>query len=418
MTVSLRIVLILLAVSLVAGAATGKQLYFQLSYLWAILLVVSWGWSRFSLRGLRIKRTARTLRAQVGQVFEERYEIQNTSRVPRLWLEIRDESLLPGSEGSRVLTLIEPNQSRSYLARTRLVQRGAFPLGPTILASGDMFGIFPVSNKTLAHDSLLVYPLMVDVQNLPNPPGLLPGGEALRRRTTQVTPNASGIREYVHGDPLNRIHWLSTVRRNKLMVKEFELDPLADVWIFADAEAAVQSVRQLSEDEMPKTTIWQRDIRIKLPPSTGEFVISSAASLARHYLRRGRAVGLVTAGQFLGLLPPDRGERQLGKILESLALLRVVGDIPLRGLVETQAKHITRGSTVIVITPSVSSDIVFVFDHLTRRGLRPIAVLIDSATFDGPPGTDVIVEQVRAMGTPIRRVVCDTELSISLSSSL
>ena len=50
-----------------------------------------------------------------------------------------------------------------------------------------------------------------------------------------------GVREYVDGDPLNRIHWMSTARRDRLMVKEFELDPQSDVWIFLDAEREVQS---------------------------------------------------------------------------------------------------------------------------------------------------------------------------------
>ena len=417
MTTSLRIVLILFAISLLSGAATGNQLAYQLSYLWAILLLGSWAWSYFSVRGLKIERKARTLRAQVGQVFEERFEIQNPTRLPRLWVEIRDESSLPGSEGSRVLTLVEPNQNRSYLARTRLMQRGAFPLGPTILASGDLFGLFPINFKTMPADSLLVYPLIVEVQNFPNPPGLLPGGEALRRRTPQVTPNAAGVRDYVHGDPLSRIHWLSSARRNRLMVKEFELDPLADVWIFVDAQAEVQCMRPMEAPTYSNQAIWQRDIKIKLPPSTSEFAISSAASIARHYLRRGRAVGLVSAGQFMGLLPPDRGERQLGKILESLALLRMEGDIPLRGLIETQAKHITRGSTVIVITPSVSEDVILIFDYISRRGLRPIAVLLDSSTFGGPTGSVDLIERVKTMGIPVRRVDCDVELALSLSSN-
>ena len=416
MTVSLRIVLILLVVCLIAGASTGNQLFYQLSYLWAFLLGVSYLWSYFSVRGIRVSRNARTLRAQVGQVFEERYEIGNQSRIPHLWLEIRDESGLPGSEGSRVITLMEPKQSRSYLARTRLMERGVFQLGPTVLSSGDMFGLFPVNLRIKSTEELLVYPLMVDVQNFPNPPGLLPGGEALRRRTQQVTPNAAGIREYVNGDSLNRIHWLSSARRNKLMVKEFELDPLADVWIFIDADEKVQHVLPIIEDQSQRYTIWQREIRIKLPPDTGEFSISAAASLSRQYLRKGRAVGLVTAGQYLNLLPPDRGGRQLGKILEALALLRMNGDIPLRGLIETQVKHIARGSTVVVITPSPFRETSLIFDHLLRRGVRPIAVLINGKTFGAEYGNELLVEQVKAMGVPVKLVNSDVELSVSLSS--
>jgi uncharacterized protein (DUF58 family) len=67
--------------------------------------------------------------------------------------------------------------------------------------------------------------MMFNIHSFPLPSGLLSGGEALRRRTHQITPNAAGVRDYAPGDPLNRIHWISTARRRRLMVKEFELDP-------------------------------------------------------------------------------------------------------------------------------------------------------------------------------------------------
>jgi uncharacterized protein (DUF58 family) len=60
------------------------------------------------------------------------------------------------------------------------------------------------------------------------------GGDALRRRTHYITTNASGVRDYAPGDPFNRIHWKSTARKDRLIVKEFELDPLADVWLILD----------------------------------------------------------------------------------------------------------------------------------------------------------------------------------------
>jgi uncharacterized protein (DUF58 family) len=133
-----RVVIFLFLLSLLAGAMTGAPLFYRLSYLWALLLIGSWVMSAVALRGVRLHREARALRSQVGQIFEERYEIQNTGRAPRLWIEVRDESTLPGSHGSHVLTLIGGRESRSYLARTRLTERGVFPLGPTELISGDL----------------------------------------------------------------------------------------------------------------------------------------------------------------------------------------------------------------------------------------------------------------------------------------
>ena len=415
MTSGRKLLLFLLAVSLIAGLSTGGLLYYRLSVLWALLLFVGWVWSELSLRGVKFDRSARTIRAQVGQIFEERFDIQNPSIIPRVWIEVQDTSTLPGSEGSRVITMIQGRQSRSYLARTRLLQRGVYPLGPTILSSGDLFGLFPRKISIPAEDTLLVYPMMVEIKNFPNPPGLLPGGEALRRRTHQITPNAAGIREYEPGDPLNRIHWLSSARRGRMMVKEFELDPLADVWIFLDAERAIQCSNPQAEVPSFAKDIWHRYTKITLQPSTEEYGVSIAASLARDYLKRGRAVGLVGAGQQLVLISPDRGGRQLGKILESLALLRAMGRIPLRGLVETQVKHMVRGSTVVLITPTVRSEAAILADYLLQRGLKPVVILLDAATFGGSPGTDKLQASIQVLGVPVRKIACECDLEQALS---
>lgn len=416
MTTGQKVVLALLALSIAAGLATGGKLYYRLSVFWAILFFGAWIWSIISLRGLKFSRSTRTLRAQVGQIFEEKFEVQNLNRIPRVWLEVRDQSSLPGADGSRVITALRGKQARSYMGRVRLVRRGVFPLGPTVIASGDIFGLFPSERKIAEKESLLVYPMMVDVSNFPNPPGLLPGGEALRRRTHQITPNASGVREYSTGDPLNRIHWLSTARRGRLIVKEFELDPLADVWVFLDAAANVQASLPEEDLNFAGKDLWGHTGNVQLPPSTEEYGVCTAASLVRDYLRRGRAVGFVCAGQHLTLISPDRGGRQLGKILEALALTRAQGEMPLRVLIETQVKHMVRGSTVVLITPTSSSDVALVVDYLLQRGLKPVVVLLDSSTFGNEQDADSLIGSIKLLGIPHKVIKYDMDLSAALSS--
>ncbi|HUX75257.1 MAG TPA: DUF58 domain-containing protein [Anaerolineae bacterium] len=416
MIASPHVVLALLGLSLLALAVTGLPIYARLSYLWGFLLVGSWLWAALALRKVEVRRTARTLRAQVGHIFQERFEVQNSGALPRMWLEVRDQSALPGSQGSRVLTMLRGQQERSYLARVRLVQRGVFPLGPTVLASGDLFGLFPVNRTVPPDGSLLVYPMMVQVRTFPSPPGLLPGGEALRRRTLQVTPNAAGVREYVPGDSLNRIHWLSTARREQLMVKEFELDPLAKVWIFLDAAREAQSALPYSLSALALDVLWHPSTDVTLPPSTEEYAVSVAASLAQYFMQRGREVGLVSCGrsQSPSVLSPDRGGRQLGKILEALALLRSEGDLPISALATAQAQHLPRGSTVIVITPSVQEEVALAVDVLLRRGLRPVVVLLDAASFGGLPGTADLAAAITALNVPVCQVTNGVDLAMAL----
>ena len=418
MVASRRVVLVLLGLSLLALAATGLPIYSRLSYLWGFVLVGSWVWSVLALRGIQVHREANIRHAQMGDVFQERFEIQNNSRLPHLLVEVRDQSVLPGSRGSRVFTLLGKMQRRTYLARTRLVQRGVFPLGPTELISGDLFGLFPVSRAKPPGGTLLVYPMMADVLAFPGPPGLLPGGEALRRRTHQVTPNAAGVRDYAPGDPLNRIHWVSTARRERLIVKEFELDPRAEVWIFVDAARVVQSQLPYSPPDVAVDALWRPLTDVMLPPSTEEYAVTIAASLARYFLQNGRAVGLVSCSQSHSpsVLPPDQGGRQLGKILEAMALLHAEGNLPISALVSAQAQHLPRGSTVILITPSPQEEVAVTVDHLVRLSLRPVVVLLDVASFGGPPGTGALAETITELGAPVRVVANGADVGAALSS--
>ena len=414
MSGSLRVLLGLLTVSLFALGVTGNALYSQLAYLLIFLLAGSWVWSRLALRGVQVYRMTRLQRAQAGQVLGERFIIRNNSRIPILWLEVEDHSDLPASRGSRVFTRIRGRQSQFYLSRTRLLNRGSFTLGPTKVLAGDVFGFFQVSRTFLAEKSLLVYPYMVDLHTFPNPAGFLIGGEALRRKTHQITPNAAGVREYVSGDSISRIHWKSSARRNKLMVKEFELDPKAEVWMFLDMHEHAQA-GLLTADLHSVDKFWMESETTVLSPSTEEYAISIIASIARYYLIRGRAVGLVSSALDADLFSPDRGSQQLEKILEFLALVKAKGEIPFHTLIAREAQQIPRGSTVVLVTPSVDPQIVLGLDQMMRLGLHPVVVLLDAESFGGLAGTTQVMDTIKSMRIPVCRIENAADLAESLN---
>jgi hypothetical protein len=98
------------------------RIFTRLIAIAAGLIAVGWIWAYFSLAAFSMRREARVLRQQVGQIFEERFRIINWL-FRRVYIEIRDESSLPGNFGSRVLS-IGPNQQRSYVSYTLLNKRG------------------------------------------------------------------------------------------------------------------------------------------------------------------------------------------------------------------------------------------------------------------------------------------------------
>ncbi len=238
---------------------TGRDLAFNVAYLLTFVLAFSYAWAWSSLRGITLRRVTRTRRSQVGQYAEEQFEVSNRGRITKLWLEVKDESTLPWHEVSRVISNLVHNTSQRWQVRTLCTQRGRFRLGPLSLHSGDPLGIFQVEQRIETTGYMIVYPMVVDLASFEPSVSHLSGGEARHRRTYQITTNVAGVRDYAPGDSLNRIHWPTTARVRRLMAKEFELDPTADVWLYLD-------LNRMSEAGLPWTPA---------PPETGLFALHS-----------------------------------------------------------------------------------------------------------------------------------------------
>jgi len=412
-------VLLMLAVGGVGSVVNGAGFYIRIFYLGVLLIVLAWLLTVLALRGIKFERKARSLRAAVGDIFEEHYEIINSSFIPKLWLEVSNETTIPHATGSRVITLLRGRQKRSYTARTWLTSRGGFLLGPTTITSGDPFGIFRISKKFPAVSSLVVLPMLVHVTEFLSPPGLLPGGKAIRRKSQDITPHASGVREYVPGDAVKRIHWPTSIRRNTLMVKEFEQDPQAEVWLFLDTYKGAHFAKPGEKYEAPPVDdlFLLKRRKLKLQPATLEYSITITASLAHYFLDQRRSVGLVSAsGRTYKIITAERGERQEAKILEELAFLQAESTFTLPTLVTAQMGQLPQGSSAILVTPTISPELLLGVDSLQRRSLRTVVVLLMSQSFGTRVSNEDLAKSLAERNVPVCRIYCDADLSETLST--
>lgn len=415
------VVFILAALSLLGGLVTGRPLLFHLTYLFGLLLILSFAWAWANINWVHISRVTRVRRTQVGRPLEERFAVRNTSIIPKLWLELRDFSTVPGHFASQVVNNLGPRARESWRVTTICRERGRYQLGPITLSSSDPFGFFPMERKLSPTTNVVVYPMTVDVHQFALPVGLLSGGDALRRRTHYVTTNAAGVRDYAPGDSFGRIHWPSTARRNRMIVKEFELDPLADIWLVPDMsmfghfDASPEKPVIASRYQLP-SWISAATEDLKLKESTEEYTVTIAASLAQFFLRRDRAVGMLAYGESLEIVQPDRGERQLNRILEVLAVLRADGRVPIHDVLHAEVHLVPRGATVIVVTPTLQERWTIIARLLTRRGLRVVTVLIDPGSFGGPESNAGLYQLLLANGITSYQVRCGDNLTSVLSS--
>lgn len=377
----LNIVLLLL------GIFTGQAVFFNLTYLFGGLIVMSLLWSWFAIRGVRIGRRTRTRRSQVGRSFVEHFSVRNNFFLPKLWLEVRDHSDLPGHRASYVVPTLLPRSQYEWQADTQCIVRGQFQLGPMTIISGDPFGLFLTPRRINATERIIVYPASVPIPQFKLPIGMISGGDPQRSIAQNITTNAAGVREYVQGDAINRVHWKSTARRGKLIVKEFELDPLVDIWLFVDlsSDSLIESsgVRRFGNTGpvMPNGG--------GLPPSTEEYAVVIAASLANHFIDIERALGFVAYTPNREVFQPERGHRQLTRVLETLAVARSQSSRSIREVISLETSRIKRGATLVFITSSLDTSWISEVNVLARRGIRPMCVYIQPESFGGGSSEEI-----------------------------
>jgi uncharacterized protein (DUF58 family) len=407
---------------LLAALAAGEPLFFSLFYLSGSILILSYLWAFLNLHWVRVTRQTRAGHVQAGGFIEEQLTLTNTGPLSKLWIELKDESDLPLHRASRVVSTMRSGTQQSWHVRTPCYRRGRFTLGPVTLMSSDPFGLFPLQKQLPRNFAthVVVYPVAMDLPYFQPPIGEQIGGEAQRRRTHYVTTNVSGVRDYSFGDSFNRIHWPSTARTGRLMVKEFEIDPVADIWILLDMYFPVQAGLRPEEIPWPKLpeVHWEPLPKFQLPPSTEEYGVAAAASIAKHFLTQGRAVGLITYanGEHREIAQSDRGERQLARISEMLAVTQAYGAIPIAEVLAAETMHLSRNTSVIIITPSTQSDWVAATRNLINRGIKATAVLIDQTSFDGVGSTIDTEIELTANHIPHYVVRCGDQLADALAN--
>jgi uncharacterized protein (DUF58 family) len=169
---------------------------------------------------------------------------------------------------------------------------------------------------------------------------------------------------------------------------------------------------------VPKHDAHSPDGFLALDPTTEEYSVVAAASLAAHFISQGRTVGLIAWGQHRVTLAADRGGRQLTKILRALAVLRAEGASPLREVLETESPTFARQDTVIVVTPSVQEGWVGVVQRDMYRGVHSMVVIVEPGTFGGEGNPMMIVSALAALGVPTFLVKRDQALDVSLRQSV
>lgn len=248
------------------------------------------------------------------------------------------------------------------VSRVRFQRRGLHRLPPATVQAEMPFGLFCRRKRISAPLELLVYPRVYPMAgfSLAGSAGEADSAAVKVRVGEQVT----GSRAYIHGDPVQHIHWRNTARSFQLQTREFESFP-------GRAVAIVFSTRQSSGEEV-------------------EHAIRLAASAGSHLCSAMSAVRLVAGSVNQEFVTP-------AELLKSLALLGPTG----AGLPDLLAAVPPATDLLAIVSEADEQGVDAIIEKAGEHG-RPAVVLLRG--FVGQAGEAGQLERLRRAG--IRAVEC------------
>jgi uncharacterized protein (DUF58 family) len=305
------VVLLAIGVGLAAVNTGNNLLYLLLGWLLSFI-VASGVLSEGTMRGLTVTRRPPP-RVHAGVPFLMEIAVAN-GKPKRASYSIEIEDLIAGTPLDKkcYFLKIPPGRTQRTSYRHTFLRRGAYRIDGVRIATKFPFALFRKSRDAVAETEVIVYPALVPVA--PPPPRAPSRGDALASRLGRRG-EFFGLREHRHRDDRRDIHWKSSARTGRLVVREYEDELAREVTIAVDNALPAATRQAIADDRL--TPALQRDV------DALERAISVAASLAVSYLGSGWQVAIVARG---GAVPAGTGRAHEVRILRFLALLPAVAD--------------------------------------------------------------------------------------------
>jgi uncharacterized protein (DUF58 family) len=368
---------------ILGGAVIRTPVAVILGLVLLMLEVVHAIWHERGLEDVSYVRRLATNRTSWGDDIAMTIEVWNRKRLPLAWLRADDVA----SDGVEVRgrQLVETNDAGDVLRNTwtlapfervarhvRLVadHRGVFELGPVSLTVGDLFARPAASIERATVDRFIVRPRTVAAPGLARPDRW---GDLHRSRfgLAEDVSRFAGVRPWMPGDPLRRIHPRTSARLGVPMTKRFEPSQERQVLIALDVKT--------SDGPAWATSLESEDF---------ESLCVITASLARSLAAERSAFGITAAGytrsptRFADIAISE-SPGQLDSVLDLLARLSSQPSASFDRLLARIQRTTRAGTTVVIVSGRSHSLELAGLRRLRRAGFEVVVLACGEAAAEG-----------------------------------
>ncbi|TWU34373.1 DUF58 domain-containing protein [Novipirellula artificiosorum] len=386
---------------LLAGMLFGASLWVLAAIAAAILLVANAYLAKTWSTSVVAVRSSGDVELKIGSRVDVQINLTNHSRLPVLWVLVED--LLPhratmftppalAVDGDRIqVIMLWAGQTKALSYQMTCNRRGYFQIGPTVLETGDLMGLYRRYRVGTQPQYITVLPKIVALSTY-EVGSRRPIGEIRMRENVMDDPTRlRGIRRYQPGDPMRSVHWAATARTGVLHSKIYEPSSIAGATLLLD----------LHIDTNPRIQ----------EPVRSDLAITAAASIAYALHDAGEPFGLATNGRdaadrirtegWVGdyrvrdevtsaasmqsesdrlrpiLQPASRGPVALREMVGTLARLERTDGLTLPELLTESESKISSETTVLIILQQCPEASLASILGLAKRGWA-VAVIINT----------------------------------------
>lgn len=352
--------------SLLIGLKTTREFFFFFAYFLLCATVVSLAWLLLTYFTAQLKLSRNMIsRVTEGDSLEVSARIHNPGFLPIFNFVLEDNfSCLPldQTKKSFFISYLGLKSSLEINYDYLCFKRGEYKMGPFVVYFFDPLNLFFLKRTYNVYSAVVVYPQIFKIEKFPPlTKSVLPWFGIETARSSGDDDEFYGVREYKEGESVKKIHWISSARKNKLIVKQFQLQSFFGTTIVFNLE----KTRNLGEGK----------------ESVAEYIIKIAASVAHYLSQRGVSIELLAHIGEIVHLPFNKGEEHLENILRILAVAQAESRISFREAFEEFARYIPNDSSLVaVISDQDYTDLPRMLS-LYGRGVTLIPLIVVSDTF-------------------------------------
>ncbi len=401
--------LLIIGVILVAALLLKAGLVAFAAYVLLGVFLLSRYFAKQWVENLSVKRlTFFADQAEEGDEVTSKIVVRNRGKLPVLWVLVED--IIPDHflranpprlkiKGRRLRFIYLRPGGEKVLKYTLICERrGYYQIGPTLLETGDLFGLHRRHRIASKPAYLMVLPKVNPLPKYDFASQRPVGEVVLVHRLFEDPTRPAGVRPYQYGDPLQRIHWKATARSGSLQSRVYEPTSLTGATILLD--------------------FHKGSYEGKREPYTSELAVRVACSLAQAVTVLNQQVGFASNGLDaaelirLGieiqqgtdeeepgfadresakesaavpkeseridpiLVPTRRGPEQFQLIREALARVELTDGLTFTEMLIELLPRFPRDATIITIVPNVSVEIATSLGQLRKQGFAITAVII------------------------------------------